>query len=109
MLPRKYRLPATQRMGKTSRYITSYFTLKVAVNDVGTPRFAAVVSKKIDKRAVVRNRIRRQFQACFLEVLPSLAANVDILCIASKNCLDVSTHELCGELLKVLSRKEVQI
>lgn len=48
-------------------------------------RFAVNISKKIDKRAVVRNRLRRQIHEALRLSLPSLRANFDVLISAKSS------------------------
>ncbi|MBI5422086.1 ribonuclease P protein component [Candidatus Peregrinibacteria bacterium] len=48
-------------------------------------RFAVNISKKIDKRAVVRNRLRRQIHEALRLSLPSLGANFDVLISAKSS------------------------
>ncbi|HEY1085870.1 MAG TPA: ribonuclease P protein component [Candidatus Saccharimonadales bacterium] len=48
-----------------------------------TPRVAVVVSKKVMKSAVKRNRIRRRLYEVFRHQLPLLKQNSDIVCIVT--------------------------
>lgn len=59
MLPKVYRLPHSSRLPRGSSYKHPNFLLKIAANHQETPRFGVIISKKIDKRAVMRNRMRR--------------------------------------------------
>ncbi len=47
------------------------------------PRLSVVVSKKVIKSAVARNRIRRRVYECFRQEMPLLVPNSDIVCIIS--------------------------
>ncbi len=65
MLPTQNRLRAAAditRVYKRGVYgaAESYFSLKAAPNGRATSRAVVVVAKKVDKRAVVRNRLRRR-------------------------------------------------
>jgi len=42
-----------------------------------TPRFAVIVSVKIDKRAVIRNRMKRLVREAIQKEIPSLTLTVD--------------------------------
>lgn len=44
-----------------------------------TPRFAIVVSKKVHKSAVGRNRIRRRFYEAIRQELPNIKQDMDIV------------------------------
>ena len=48
-------------------------------------RLAVVVGKKVDKRAVVRNRIRRRIYELFRRQLPAFGCGVDIAVIVLKS------------------------
>ncbi len=63
MLPPKHRLAKTTEITTVTtrgrRFFNPLFALKVVFKPDALPRFAFVVSTKVSKRAVVRNRIRR--------------------------------------------------
>jgi ribonuclease P protein component len=73
MLPKEYRLPAKEipeiaRKGK--RLAGEFMDIKAwYATTLEHPQFAISISKKIDKRAVVRNLIRRKLRAAILEIL----------------------------------------
>ena len=48
-------------------------------------RLAVVVAKKVDKRAVVRNRIRRRIYELFRRRLPVFSGGVDMAVIVLKS------------------------
>ena len=48
-------------------------------------RLAVVVAKKVDKRAVVRNRIRRRIYELFRRQLPAFRGGVDMAVIVLKS------------------------
>jgi len=59
------------------------FTVRYKKTD-GQPRFAFVVSTKVDKRATVRNRIRRIFSESVRLLLPTIAHS-DVVVVVHKN------------------------
>ncbi len=61
------------------------------------------VSTKIDKRAVVRNRIKRLIKEALIKLMPSVKMPIDIVVIARKNLSDNSLAEVVKELKKALS------
>ena len=83
MLPRENRLTEDydfrklQRYGRTFR--TPYFNFVVNVNKFPEKpsRFAFVVSKRLDKRATVRNRLRRRLCEALQGNLSSLRPGFD--------------------------------
>lgn len=63
-----------------------YFTLKYSQNPRRTtPRIAVVISKKVLKGAVGRNRIRRRLYEQFRRELPRLKPHQDIVCIVTSS------------------------
>ena len=105
MLPREYRLPATTKLSH-SRYLkTSLFAVKYAQNEMSVSRFAFVVRKSVDKRAVARNRIRRVFRSCIEQLSEQIISGYDMLFFLEKGIIDVTRDELLGEIGKALSEK----
>jgi len=99
MLSKKYRFHSrggvqyTYKHGKTIR--TPKISLIHNINDRGFQRFAVVVSKKVSKSAVGRNRIRRRvYEAIRLE-LPEFSAKKDnIFVVYSKEVSSMDFLEL---------------
>lgn len=73
MLEASYRIPKEEipnivRKGK--KYQSEMFDVKAWFDDkLEHPHFAVVISAKVDKRAVVRNTIRRKFKAAIYNIL----------------------------------------
>jgi ribonuclease P protein component len=68
-----------QRTGRAARL--GPFSLRYAVRQKTppeAPKFAVVVSKKVDKRAVVRNRIRRRIYGALDALLPHVPAGSEV-------------------------------
>lgn len=55
------------------------FVVYAMRNRTGELRMTVVISKKVDKRAVVRNRCRRRVREAFRPLLPNLTSGFDIL------------------------------
>lgn len=83
-----------------------YFTLKSLRNPRrNTPRVAVVVSKKVLKTAVGRNRIRRRIYELFRGELEKLEPAADIVCIVtSAETRFMDAESLKGQLVDCLSR-----
>ena len=54
-----------------------------------TPRVSVVVSKKVLKSAVGRNRIRRRIYEQIRVLLPDITPQLDLVCIVSSNELKI--------------------
>jgi len=78
----------------TSRPLTvAQFVLKNKENDLDINRFGIVVSKKIDVRAVVRNRIKRFFRTALIDFNKKMKPGHDILFVARKEILNKTKEE----------------
>ena len=108
MISRKYRFHSrggvryTYKNGKTIR--ESKISLVFAPNSRNKQRYAVVVSKKVLKSAVGRNRIRRRVYEAIRMELPKIEKPVDcIFIIYSKEILDMDfkvIQKIIRDLLK---------
>jgi ribonuclease P protein component len=112
MLSKRYRFHSrggvryTYRHGKTIR--DSKISLVFATNIKNRQRYAVVVSKKVLKSAVGRNRIRRRvYEAIRLE-LPKIQKPVDcIFIIYTKEILTLDYKELRSLIHNLLIEAEI--
>jgi len=93
MIPRLNRLPSA-RLTSSQVVGTPLFTLRFVRNNLSYSRFAFVVSKRIDKRAVIRNRLKRVLREIAYEELLRKEQGVDVLFIVKKNFSAVPRSEL---------------
>lgn len=93
MFKRKFRLPKGIKFNNSRLISTPLFTLKTKENGILLNRFATVVSKKIDKRAVVRNRIKRVINSCIEELYNDLKQGYDMLFIAKRKTTSIDRQE----------------
>ena len=107
MLSQPNRLPSSQRLLKSKFKKTPLFSVKYAQNDLAVSRFGFVVRKTVDKRAVVRNRIRRVFRSCIEEKLQTLATGYDMLFFLEKGIMDKSHDEVSNKLELLLSEEKL--
>jgi ribonuclease P protein component len=71
------------------------------------PRIGISISVKVDKRSVVRNRIRRQIQSIFRQFLPRLAAGWDLLIVVHPQAVQCDYLRFLQELEQLLVDAEV--
>lgn len=70
-------------------------------------RCLAVVSKKISKKAVIRNKIRRRIKEAFRSIDKSLLKNqYDYQIIARHNILNISMQEIAEDIKKCLNNQK---
>ena len=115
MLPKKYRLTGYQvsQTFKKGRFFNApLFTLKFLPLKNISPNlenslFSITVSLKIEKKAVKRNRIRRQVYEIIRHLLPDLKPGWAIAILAKKEILDKKYHQIEEELQKAF--REIKI
>lgn len=93
MFKRKFRLPKGIKFNNSRLISTPLFTLKIKENGLLFNRFGTVVSKKIDKRAVVRNRMKRLISSCARELNKELIQGYDILFIVKSGAVGKNRQE----------------
>lgn len=78
-----------------------------AARPLSPTRIGISISVKVDKRAVVRNRIRRQIQAVFRQLLPRLHPNLDLLIVPHPQAVQCDYFQFLQELEQLLVDAEV--
>lgn len=76
--------------------------VSIAPNNLANSRLGLVVSKKIDKRAVVRNRIKRKLREIFRLSFKEFKGTFDIVIVARQNADSCSYAELERQLIGCL-------
>jgi len=109
MLPKENRLTddydfrRVKRLGKS--YHCPLFKLSLARRKIkAESRFGFVISKKIDKRAVVRNRIKRLLRQAVRERLERIPDGFDIVFVVRPQIVGKNYEEVNSEFDKVLSK-----
>ena len=78
--------------------------IKYCKNKLSYSRFVFVVSNKISKKAVVRNKIRRRLKAIIYHNLDKFLGNYDIIISVRQTPINRSYQEIEAELKSVLRR-----
>lgn len=112
MLSKKYRFHSrggikyTYKKGKTIR--TTKLSLVYAPNKFQKQRFAVVVSKKVCKKAVDRNRIRRRVYEAIRAELPNYKTSNDcIFIVFSRNIKNIDFIELRNTIHSLLQQSMI--
>ncbi len=86
MLPKKNRLRKKKDFEKVLKrgrgFKEDFLILKVKKNRLKELRFGFIVSQKVSKKAVVRNKIKRRFREAARERIKRINKKVDIILIA---------------------------
>lgn len=105
MLKKQYRLGGKQKLIFVDTLKTPFFLIKIAKNQLPYSRFRFVVSKKVDKRAVVRNRMRRVASTCVQQVEKRIVPGHDFVFSLTKGALVGAKHEVCASIIEQLRTK----
>ena len=109
MFKKQYRLPRGTEFNKKDFYTSPFFVLKLTRNEESFSRFGFVVSKKIDKRATVRNKIKRKIRVCIETNFDKIKPGYDILFILKKHILNKTTKEISELTLGELEKQKLLI
>ena len=114
MLNNKYRFHSrggvryVYQKGKTIR--TPKMSLVFVKNERGFTRIGVVVSKKVEKTAVGRNRIRRRIYEVLRRNFDELPEKTDyVFVVFSKDVINMPTPELEGAIGELVSNMKTMI
>ncbi len=79
------------------------FTLIVSPNNLSTPRFAILISKKNVRLATRRNRLKRQISHILRTNLSTIPSDCDYLIIPKSICMDQDNQNLSTNLIKLFN------
>lgn len=108
MLPREYRITKKGdfdyvfKKGRSSS--APLFTIRYKSSDLLHSRVGIIVSNKISKKAVVRNKIKRRFRAASAQLIVGFPRKLDIIIIAKHAIVNTDYQELFRALSTVFSR-----
>ncbi len=91
MFPARNRLPSPEIkfvLRSRNRVSAKEFQIIFDKNNLSVSRFAVIVSTKIDKHAVVRNRMKRLVRESIRHLIPNIATGWDCVVMAKMNFED---------------------
>jgi ribonuclease P protein component len=103
MLKRENRLSKIIHRVGERKYFSPLFQVKISENKEEKARFGFIVSKKIDKRAVVRNKTKRVLREAVKIFIDKLLGK-DIIIIARKKLSFKEKDEVVKELGNILNK-----
>ncbi|NUN64422.1 ribonuclease P protein component [Pseudanabaena biceps] len=111
MLPNQNRLRRREDFAKIyangDRFRGKYLNLKIlVVQNEPNIKIGIVVSKKVSKLAVSRNRFKRQLRAIFRQLLSQLRGNLQIVVTVTTQS-QPSYQEICDDLMILLTKARV--
>lgn len=109
MLPRKFRLHYKKDIQKLFVKGKIVFGLMINIkynsNQLDVSRFTIVVGTKVSKKAVVRNRIKRQIRAIVYRNLSKFNPGFDLMFMVKKEAVGKTSNDFETEILRILSQK----
>ncbi|PJE70179.1 ribonuclease P protein component [Candidatus Shapirobacteria bacterium CG10_big_fil_rev_8_21_14_0_10_48_15] len=113
MLPRNARLSLKREFNQLKKqakvYSSRSFSLLLGPPNrrAGSAQFAFVVSKKIDRRAVSRNRVKRLLAASVQPLLPQIKPSLTVVFLAKKDIVTASQKELAQEIEAIFQKAAI--
>lgn len=83
------------------------FRIKIFEDKGEEVEFGFIVSKKIDKRAVIRNKTKRVLKTVMRKILPEIKANKKMIIVAKTKIDFTKQEELENVARKVFKKAEV--
>lgn len=93
------------KKGVPKRVFTSpFFVLRYQRKVLPEAHYSVVVGKRVDKKAVIRNRVKRQLMKNLEELFENKSSDLDIVIYGRKGILNATSKESLGELKKALEQ-----
>ena len=81
--------------------------MRTSINELTYNRYGFVVKKTIDKRATVRNRIRRLFRSCIEEMIDEIVPGQDMLFFLQGKIVEMKREDLYNEVHSFFKEKHL--
>ncbi|QQG40734.1 MAG: ribonuclease P protein component [Candidatus Levyibacteriota bacterium] len=107
MLKRKYRLSARSRLQNPSVVHTPFFTMRYIKNNLLYSRFGFIVSKKVDKRAVVRNTVKRKVRLFVENMREKIVSGYDLLFSLKKSAINEDFTSLSNYMENIFRKEKL--
>lgn len=112
MLPRTHKLTRRrdiEKLAKTGQSLRSvFFILKIIPNKLNNTRWVIITSTKVSKKAVVRNRLRRQAREIIRLNILNETTGFDCMLIVKDTAVGITYVDLQKDLLKLYEKAKRQ-
>lgn len=103
LAPLKMDFPRIRKNGKN--YDSPSFGLLVSYRPAGDQALCAfIISKKVDRRSVIRHEVKRKLSDAIQSFLPRLPKNIELVFLAKQRAAASAREELLKETETVLHR-----
>ena len=108
MLKQEYRLRKQKDFAlvlkSTNTSGTKNILMKALSNNSDFSRFGFIISKKVDKRAVIRNRIKRQLSEIIRLQCDRIKPGFDVIILVKKPILEIDYKQMEKEIIYCLNK-----
>ncbi|MBL7141767.1 ribonuclease P protein component [Patescibacteria group bacterium] len=108
MLSKQYRLTKDKDFAKVAQQGQGVFSrelgLKWMKNNLPYSRFGIIVSLKVSKKAVVRNKIKRRIRAILKKNLSKITKGCDLLILTRAGVKELDYSQIQDKFLRLLQR-----
>lgn len=108
MIPKKNRLTAkkdfTRVFAKGRLFRSKGISMKIVRNGLPESRFGFVVSNKVSKKAVIRNKIRRRLRDSVGRRLAVIPSGFDVAVLVFREVIDMGFKDMDASVEKLLSK-----
>lgn len=111
MLPQDSRLQNEKEIERVYKkgksFKEDFLVLKVVKNSLAKSRFAFIVSQKVSKKAVARNKVKRRLRETIKKQTKIISSGFDNLVIARSEAVERNFPEIEKVLIKLLKRAKL--
>lgn len=111
MLKKENRLRKTKEIESVFKegrsFYDQFFTLKIAKNNLENNRLCVVISAKVSKKSVDRNKLKRRVRAIFYSQKEALSKGFDFLIIAKKETNNQEFPAIKESLINLFKRAKL--
>lgn len=108
MLSRKHSLTKKKDIEKVFKkgqiYFSSFFNIKFLNNNLTYSRFCIIVSAKISRKSVVRNKLKRRLRAIIYKNLANFSKNYDIIILTKPAAVVAEYKQLDQNLINLFKK-----
>ena len=113
-MPKENRLSGKDNFDKVKKegvfYQSESFALLVCKRkDANSTRIGFIISNRVSKLAVVRNKIKRILRSIIVHNLSNLRENYDLVFLAKRKIIDEEKADLEAEIVKILEKHNLLI
>lgn len=108
MLPRKYKLKKENDFKKVFKqgkyYQEDFIKIKISENNLKITRFGLLIGLKISKKAVQRNKIKRQIEEIIRLNIEKINSGFDIVILVNQEIIEKNYQEIERKLINLFKK-----